>query len=119
MGGNPVDGGPIVVPRHEHATNQVVIITLPAITRHAYTLLWVDVSYNGVPVGGRVTVKVGETMKLDQPIDVAGPTHVDLPEPICGESGQGMVITLAAGGPDISGKLNTGAQRRRCQVPTR
>ena len=117
--GNPVDGGPIVVPRHEHATNETVIITLPAITRYTHSLHWLHVSYSGVPVGGRVSVQVDDTMRVDQSIDVEGPTCVELPDPFCGESGEGMVITLAAGGPGIEGKLNTGAQRHRCRVSTR
>lgn len=88
------------------SANAAVAITLAAVTGKRHYLAMVLWSYSDTPTGGRLTVSgLDNSETLDIDIVAAGPGPVLLP-PLAGKVGTAMVITLAAGGGTVVGKLN-------------
>lgn len=85
------------------ATNGAVAITIPASATKRSHVSKVIFSYSATPTNGGLTVAVNGTTKLDLPITAAGPGPLNLNIP--GEVNTTTVITLAAGGSGIVGKL--------------
>lgn len=86
------------------ASNTAAAITLVKSANTRYVLHKVIFSYSAAPTGGRLTITGGqETLDID--IIVGGPGGVDLPPYSC-LLNTDCVITLAAGGSGIGGKLN-------------
>lgn len=86
------------------APNTAVTITLPANTRWelAGCILW---SYSAAPTGGRLTV-AGGGFGIDVDIIAGGPGFIPFTIPQHATGDNAIVITLAAGGAGIVGKLN-------------
>lgn len=83
------------------AANAAAVITAVA-PRYLHWLLF---SYSGSPTGGRLTVVVASTTYLDVDITAAGPQLLRL-DPVFVNPGTGnVVITLAAAGSGVTGKL--------------
>ena len=87
------------------APNTAVVITLPT-SRGRYefsgSIVW---SYSGQPTGGRLTV-AGGGFNLDIDIIAGGPSYVPFNIPQHATDNNPIVITLAAGGAGVVGKLN-------------
>ena len=87
------------------APNADVTITLAsARARHEFAgcILW---SYSDTPTGGRLTV-TGGGFNLDVDIIAGGPDHIPFSIPQHAMNDEDIVITLAAGGGAVVGKLN-------------
>lgn len=88
------------------AADTAVVITLAAEAgkRHYIPeILW---SYSGTPTGGRITISgLDNTQTLDLDIISGGPGPLLFP-PLAGKINTAVVITLAAGGGSVVGKLN-------------
>lgn len=87
------------------APNTAVIITLQGgVSRHeiAGSIVW---SYSADPTDGRLTV-AGGGFGLDIDITVGGPGFIPFYVPEHASDDTNIVITLAAGGAGIVGKLN-------------
>jgi hypothetical protein len=86
------------------ASNTAAVVTLAAVdafTRHLiHRVAW---SYNGDPTGGRLTISDGGTTFFDVDITKSGPGSLHFSTP-CGFN-SAVVVTLAAGGGGITGKL--------------
>lgn len=61
-------------------------------------------SYSGDPTTGRLTVSIASVDKFDVDITMDGPSGFGIE--LVGGVNEAIVITLAAGGADIVGKLN-------------
>jgi len=85
--------------------NTAVIITLPAARARrefAGSIVW---SYSAAPTGGRLTV-AGGGFGIDVDIIAGGPSSIPFNIPQHATDNAPIVITLAAGGATIVGKLN-------------
>lgn len=87
------------------AANTAVAKTLAAVTGLRHILHGIQWSYSAAPTGGKLTVEdaVGTTI-FEIDITAGGPNNIDIT--LHGSINTAMVITLAAGGAGITGKLN-------------
>jgi hypothetical protein len=86
-------------------TNAAAVVTLAAPTRGRKAVAYVVWSYSAAPTGGRLTMASGSDTFFDVDITAAGPGALK-PVPLPGESETSIVVTLAAGGAAVVGKLN-------------
>jgi hypothetical protein len=94
-------------PNHfvQGAPNAAVVITLPTVAsayEFAGAIVW---SYSAAPTGGRLTV-AGGGFGIDIDIIAGGPGYIPFTIPQHATDKTPIVITLAAGGAGIIGKLN-------------
>lgn len=103
----------------QHATaaaNTAVIVTLPATADVMHVLAAAHVSYSGAPTGGKLTIAVGAAPTTIYEVDISAavpPPFNFAGGPDCfgvhgSKVNEQMVITLAAGGAGVVGKLNIG-----------
>jgi hypothetical protein len=91
---------------HVPASNTAAIITYAALTGYSHVLAGLKWSYDAAPTGGNLKITDGGTLVFSEDITAAGPGFFDFEPPIMGTPGAAVVITLAAGGGGISGKVN-------------
>lgn len=88
------------------AAGAVATITLPAGTAAQQRVLdavyW---SYSAAPTGGRLTIASTGQPSFDVDVFAAGPGSVVLTNPFRGMPGQTVVVTLAAPGGAVVGKV--------------
>lgn len=90
---------------HVPAANTACVITIAADPVRKHVCHLVQWSYSTAPTGGRLTIEDGAgTVVFDVDITAAGPGGLTLF--ISGSANKAMVITLAAGGAAVQGKLN-------------
>jgi hypothetical protein len=90
------------------SANGAAILTLTAPTdatkRRAFDALhW---SYSATPTGGRLQITSGTQPSYDVDITAGGPGYLAFPPSFRGQAGQTVVVTLAAGGASVVGKVN-------------
>lgn len=89
-----------------HATaapNTAVVITLPAGARQEISgVCW---SYNATPTNGRLTI-MGGKFNFDIDITDRGPGFIPFVPPVHANDNNPIVVTLAAAGAAVVGKLN-------------
>ena len=90
------------------AANTAVVLTYAAVSGRLNAIGQLIVSYSGTPTGGNVKVEDGAGNTVFQVDIVAGgPTIIPLDDdPILGSANTALIITLAAGGAGIVGKVN-------------
>jgi hypothetical protein len=89
------------------AANTAVVLTYAALTGFQHVIKWLVVSYSATPTGGNLTIEDGAgTTVFDSHIPTAGPHVVELGEGLMGSEGTALIVTLAAGGAGIVGKVN-------------
>lgn len=86
------------------AANTAVAITVTALPDQQHVLAGVVWSYSAAPTGGKLTVADGASTVLEVDIIAGGPGSLVLP-PLGGSTNTNLVVTLAAGGAGIIGKL--------------
>ena len=94
------------------AVNTAAVVTLPARPGQAWHVLEVLWSYDGTPAGGSLSIVSG-TQVVEFSITNAGPGNYPPSGNVvafAGPIGAEVVITLAAGGAVVSGKLNVKAK---------
>lgn len=101
--GNKLNNNGVVRGIHVPASNTAAVVTLTALAGQRRIINAVQWSYTAAPTGGRLTISDGTT-RFDVDITAAGPGGFGLCIP--GDAGTEVVITLAAGGAGIVGKLN-------------
>lgn len=90
------------------AVNTAVVATFAALAGVRHILTGCTVSYSAAPTGGRLLVTDGGVTVYDVDIIAGGPTAIPLPAGgVGGGVGNAMVVTLAAAGAAVVGKLNT------------
>jgi hypothetical protein len=89
------------------AANTAAVVTYTAVTDRRHTVANVAWSYDGTPTGGRLTIEDGSGNTVFQiDITTAGPGVVYFTPPKIGSLNTTMVVTLAAPGGSVSGKLS-------------
>jgi hypothetical protein len=90
------------------AANTAAVVTYAAAASYkAHLLHGIYWSYSGVPTGGNVKVEDGSgNVIFSADITAAGPGFLPFNPPRRGTKNRAMIITLAAGGDGISGKLS-------------
>jgi hypothetical protein len=79
-------------------------ITLAAATNYAFTIQDIQWSYSAAPTGGKLTIANDGVTELEFDITAAGPGSLSLYFP--GTVSKAVVVTLAAPGGAVVGKLN-------------
>jgi len=87
------------------AADTAAVITITGVPGQAVYLHRVQWSYDGTPTGGKLTVKNGSTGAIlwEQAITAAGPGGQDPDE--FATVNTDMIITLAAGGGGVTGRI--------------
>lgn len=67
-------------------------------------------SYDDTPIGGAITVTAGGVTMLALDITTAGPGFLNFAQGLYGPRGASIVVTLAAAGSGVHGKLNLQAR---------
>jgi hypothetical protein len=101
---NPVPSTPV---SNTAAVNTAVVITINGVAGQAIRLTHLSFSYSAAPTGGNVTVVVNAVTIFQ--LDIASVTDFAADLPAGGlecAAGQSCVITLAAAGAAVVGKLN-------------
>lgn len=92
---------------HEPAANTAAVVTYAAATDRQHVISGVAWSYNAAPTGGSLKVENGAgTTVFIMGITAAGPGVILFPVPKAGATDTAMVVTLAAGGAAVTGKLS-------------
>jgi hypothetical protein len=92
------------------AANTAAVITLAATADKKHYVPRVAWSYDAVPTGGRLTITDDGTTVFDMSITADGPGVIDLGIESAAVN-KAMVITLAAGGAAVTGKVNVPGAR--------
>ena len=90
------------------SSNTAAVVTYAADTTHKHTISGVAWSYNATPTAGRLTIQDGSgNTVFDIDITNAGPGFMPFQKPKQGAAiNTAMIITLAAGGAGVTGKVN-------------
>ena len=89
------------------AVNTAVVITYAAKQYGRHALASINLSYNAAPTGGNVKVEDGAgTTVFELDITAAGPCSIMFNNPMVLSENKAMLITLAAAGAAVTGKLN-------------
>ena len=99
--------------KHEPASNTAAVITYAAggagVSHVISGVAW---SYNDDPTGGNLKIEDGSgTTVFSVDITAAGPGFFVFPEPLRGTANTALIITLAAGGASVTGKVNALSKR--------
>lgn len=91
------------------AANTAVALTYAAVAGRQHVIGDLIVSYSGAPTGGNLKVEDGSGNTVFQ-VDIvaAGPTILPLELPRMGSPNTALIVTLAAGGSGVVGKINVG-----------
>lgn len=92
------------------AVNTAVQITVNGVANQTIRITHLSCSYSAAPTGGNLTVVVNGVTIFQ--LDIAGVDLQTIPLPPGGlkcQSGQNAVVTLAAAGAAVVGKLNVGS----------
>jgi len=93
---------------HTPAANTACKVTFPAGGKgYCHCISGIALSYNGLPVGGRLTIEDGAgNIIFDVDIIVAGLTQIVFPQCQKGSDNKAFIVTMTAGGSAVVGKLN-------------
>jgi hypothetical protein len=92
---------------HTPASNAAAVVTLAAVSNYRHVLGGVAWSYDGAPTGGNLTIEHGSgVVVLDLDITASGPGFLPLTPPLVGDNNTALIVTLAAGGTGVVGKLS-------------
>lgn len=92
---------------HEPAANTAAVVTLAAETNTVHVLHAAHGGYDAAPTAGKLlTIAIGGSTVRAIPVAVAGPFSIKFPRGLRGTKNQALVVTLAAGGAGITGKVS-------------
>jgi hypothetical protein len=92
---------------HAPASNTAAVVTYAATSAGRHALTAIAWSYSAAPTGGNLKIEDGSgTVIFSMDITAAGANSIDFPLPKCGRLNTAMIVTLAAGGSGITGKVN-------------
>jgi len=109
--GNKLSNNNVLPKSHYPTGNTAAVITIAAVADQRIIIDSIQWSYSGAPTGGRLSITDGGVTIFDIDITAAGPGGFGLTLPASGglkspAAGSAIVITLAAGGAGVTGKLN-------------
>lgn len=102
------DAFPTLASKLDAAGNAAAAITVAAETENYWVLDFISWSYSAAPTGGKLTVTINAVSVYEVDITAAGPGVIDFAHhPLyTGVKNQALVVTLAAGGGTVVGKVN-------------
>ncbi len=98
-----IQSSDVTNPSNFPAANTAAVITLVAVENRRNIIHFAQWSYSAAPTGGRLTITVAGTTVKDMDIIAGGPGGFSFY--VVGGINQEVVITLAAGGVGITGRL--------------
>lgn len=98
---------PTLVHKLDASANGAAAITIAADADEAWILDHVSYSYNAAPTAGKLTISFGGTTEFELDITAAGPEVLHFgPQGLsAGNRNEAVVITLAAAGAAVTGKV--------------
>lgn len=91
---------------HAPAADTDAVVTLTAPTNgQSHKVVQVDWSYSESPTGGALTIAFGSTT-YEIAVTNGGPGQLFYPDGVGNGANEAVVVTLAAGGGTVVGKLN-------------
>lgn len=94
---------------HAPASNTAAVLTYAAVAGRKHVLDALVWSYSGTPTGGNLKVEDGSgTTVFSMDVTAAGAGFVEFHLPLSGRENTALIVTLAAGGSGVSGKVNAG-----------
>lgn len=92
---------------HAPSSNTAAVLTYAAVSDRRHVLSGVAFSYSAAPTNGNLKIENGSgTTVFNLDISAAGPGFIPFDPPLEGSLNTALIITLAAGGSGISGKVN-------------
>ncbi len=92
---------------HAPSSNTAAVLTYSAVTGQRHVLSGLAWSYSATPTSGNLKIEDGAgTTIFSLDITTAGPGFVPFAPPLSGSASTALIVTLAAGGSGVSGKLN-------------
>jgi hypothetical protein len=88
-------------------SNTAAVVTYAAVSDRCHSITGLAWSYDGAPTGGSLKVEDGSgttVFKID--VTAAGPGVIYFNPPKMGTKNTAMIITLAAGGSGVTGKVS-------------
>ena len=109
-GAEAVQETPLTPASATAAANTAVVVTVTGVAGQTVRIGAIVVSYSAAPTAGSLTVVVNGVTVFQIDITAAGPTVVPIPQGglIC-QAGQNAVITLAAAGAAVVGRVSAGS----------
>jgi hypothetical protein len=99
----PASGSDVHIP----SSNTAAVVTYAAAgSGVSHVLGGISWSYNATPTGGNIKIEDGATTVLSLDITSAGPGYIPFARAKKGTANTALVVTLAAGGSGVSGKLS-------------
>lgn len=93
------------------ATNAAAVLTYAAAgSGVSHVIGGLVFSYSGTPTGGSLTITDGGTTVFSVDITASGPGPIVFPRPMKFAANSAVVVTLAAGGSGVVGKLQTSSK---------
>jgi hypothetical protein len=94
---------------HAPSSNTAAVLTYSAVSDRRHVLDSVQWSYSGSPTSGNLKVEDGAgTTVYSVDVTAAGPGFFNFEPALAGRANTAMIVTLAAGGSGVSGKVNAG-----------
>ncbi len=92
---------------HAPAANTAAVVTYSADTNRQHVISGIAWSYSAAPTGGNLKVEDGSgNTVFSADITAAGPGVILFPVPKAGRTNTALIVTLAAGGASVSGKVS-------------
>ncbi len=91
---------------HVPAVNTAAVLTYAADVNQRHVIGQVTVSYDAAPTAGLLTITNGGTTVFSVAVTAAGPAPLVFEPPLMGSYNSALVITLAAAGAAVTGRVN-------------
>ena len=92
---------------HAPSSNTAAVLTYSAVSDRRHALTGVAWSYSAAPTGGNLKIEDGSgTTVFSVDVTAAGPGFIPFDPPLAGRANTALIVTLAAGGSGVSGKVN-------------
>ncbi len=92
---------------HAPTSDTAAVLTYAASTvGQRHVIDGVQWSYNATPTGGSIIITNAGTTVFSVSVTAAGPGFFPFDPPLTGSENSALVITLAAGGSNVTGKIN-------------
>lgn len=91
---------------HAPSANTAAVVTYTGVSGQSHGITGISWSYDDDPTGGNLKVQVGSDVVFTTDITTKGAGVIYFTPNKTGAEGEDLVITLAAGGPAVVGKVS-------------
>ena len=94
---------------HQPSANTAAVVTLAADSEQCHVITSITFGYNATPTSGSVVVTAGGTTIFSVPVAAAGAGQIHFPYGLHNDAAlnEAVVVTLAAAGASVTGRINT------------